>query len=83
MSLSARFTFSDIVVILGRSYLRRMDSRVTISAEHNVQVFYYPTSQDYSVDCYVEIVVCLLPDYPMRLSDYPFEIMIDSSDRAL
>ena len=67
LSLSARFTFSDIVVILGRSYLRRVDSRVTISVEHNVLVFYYPTSQDYSVDCYVEIVVCLLPNYSLRL----------------
>ena len=29
LSLSARFTFSDIVVILGWSYLRRVDSRIT------------------------------------------------------
>ena len=42
-----------------------------------------PISQDYSVDCYVKIVVCILPDYPLRLSDYLFGMMIDSSDRAL
>ena len=42
-----------------------------------------PISHDYSVDCYVEIVVCLLPDYPLRLSDYLFGLMIDSSDIAL
>ena len=45
--------------------------------------FDHPTSQDYSVDCYVETVICLLPDYSLRLSDYPFEMTMDSSDRAL
>ena len=34
LGLSAGFAFPDIVVILGRSYLRRVDSRVTILAEY-------------------------------------------------
>ena len=29
--------------------------------------FDHPTSQDYSVICYVETVICLLPDYTLRL----------------
>ena len=29
--------------------------------------FDHPTSQDYSVDCYVETVICLLPYYTLRL----------------
>ena len=39
LSLSAIFTFSDIVVILGRSYLRRVDSRVTILVGVHVRSF--------------------------------------------
>ena len=42
LSLSARFTFSDIVVILGWSYLRRMDSRVTILAKYMLDPLYVP-----------------------------------------
>ena len=42
-----------------------------------------PTSQDYSVDCYVKIVVCLLLDYSLRLLDYPFGMTKDSSSRVL
>ena len=158
LSLSARFTFSDVVVILGWSYLRRVDSRITFFSgvhvrslvrprgvilefirpdwiylmpycdlfssfsygdDHSLtdmlqfpllgrEVLYLlhwslflccssrwassrarcsgfdrPTSQDYSVDCYVKIVVCLLLDYSLRLSDYPFRMMKDSSSRVL
>ena len=42
LSLSARFTFSDIVMILERSYLRRVDSYVTISAEYILDHLYVP-----------------------------------------
>ena len=42
LSLSARFMFSDIVVILRRSYLRRTDSRITISAEYMLDPLYVP-----------------------------------------
>ena len=42
LSPSARFPFYDIVVILGRSYLRRVDSRVTISAEYMLDPLYIP-----------------------------------------
>ena len=34
LSLSAGFAFPDIVVILGRSYLRRVDSHITILAKY-------------------------------------------------
>ena len=42
LSLSARFTFSDIVVILGLSYLRRVDSRITIIEEYMLDPLYVP-----------------------------------------
>ena len=42
-----------------------------------------PISQDYSVDCYVEIVVCLLPDYSLRLSDHPYGMTMGSLGRVL
>ena len=42
LSLSAGFAFPDIVVILGRSYLRRVDSRVTISAEYMLDLLCVP-----------------------------------------
>ena len=42
LSLLARFTFSDIVVILGRSYLKRVDSRVTITTEYMLDPLYVP-----------------------------------------
>ena len=41
-NLLARFTFSDIVVIFGRSYLRRVDSHVTILAEYMLDLLYVP-----------------------------------------
>nr|CAN65636.1 hypothetical protein VITISV_037276 [Vitis vinifera] len=41
-----------------------------------------PISQDYSVDCYVEIVVCLLPDYSLRLSDHPYGMTMGSLGRS-
>ena len=40
LSLSARFTLPDIVVILGQSYLRRVDSHVTISVEYMLDPLY-------------------------------------------
>ena len=42
LSLSARFTFSDIVVILRRSYLRRVDACVTISVEYMLDPLFVP-----------------------------------------
>ena len=42
-----------------------------------------PTSHDSLVDCYVEMVVCLLADYSLEtLSDYPFQMTMDSSSRV-
>ena len=41
MSLLAIFTFSDIVVIL-RSYLKRVDSHVTILVEYMLDPLYVP-----------------------------------------
>ena len=41
-SLSARFTFSDIVAIPGQSYLRRVDSRITILAGFMLDHLYVP-----------------------------------------
>ena len=42
LSLSAGFAFPDIVVILGRSYLRCVDSRVTIFSGVHVRSFVHP-----------------------------------------
>ena len=42
LSLSVRFTFFDIVVILRRSYLRCVDSRVTLSTEYMLDPLYVP-----------------------------------------
>ena len=42
LSHSARFTFSDIVVILGWSYLRRVDSRVTFFSGVHVRSLVRP-----------------------------------------
>ena len=42
LSLSAKFTFSDIVLILRMSYLRRVDSHVTISGEYMLDPLYVP-----------------------------------------
>ena len=42
LSLSARSTFSGIIVVLGWSYLRRVDSRITISAEYMLDTLYVP-----------------------------------------
>ena len=42
MSLSAGFAFPDTVVILRRSYLRRVDSRVTIFSGVHVRSFVRP-----------------------------------------
>ena len=41
-SLSARFTFFDIVAIPGQSYLGRVDSRVTILAGFMLDPLYVP-----------------------------------------
>ena len=41
-SLSARFTFSDIVVIPGQSYLRCVDSRVPILTRYMLDPLYVP-----------------------------------------
>ena len=42
LSLSAGFTFPDIVTIRGQSYLRREDSRVTILAEYMIDPLCVP-----------------------------------------
>ena len=42
IKIRARFTFSDIVMILGQSYLRRVDSRFTLSVEYMLDPLYVP-----------------------------------------
>ena len=41
-TLSARFTFSNIVVIPGQSYLGRVDSLITILARYMLDPLYVP-----------------------------------------
>ena len=43
LSLSARFMFSDIVVILRRSYLRHIDPHIIILGEYSSDLLYIPT----------------------------------------
>ncbi|RVW40893.1 hypothetical protein CK203_094286 [Vitis vinifera] len=75
LDLSARFTFSNIVVIPGQSYLRRVDSLITILARYMLDPLYVPMEvllsyQDRSARIYC---ICLTDCYSCDFVEMSFQ----------